>query len=445
MLGVSLVLVSLVPGRARWPASRSASRTPAAGAGARRPAGCCRGARGRRSSGGSHGLLDLDRRRADGRRRRGLDDHLQRRPAPRALMARARPRSQRWRRSCGSRWRIRWRSRFRTGDDAGDVHARRLHARDGRRRRRARSSTRSRTRRRSAAASTSRASTAAPRRSTTCRRQLQRTPGVDAGDFTVVGSQSVPARRGAPARHGPRPSRTIPCAASTQPFLAAHDVRARRARARLRRRARGVGRDGASSRTSPSSTGSSCRAATTSTSRCCRPTSASPASTTTTARFDPIPSRSATRRPGATHAAHGHRRARGHRAARDGRHLDLAGDARRRVPRRAPRRPSTTSDRARRRPGRRGGAARVGVPGERHGGRVDPARRRRGDRRLADVQPADPGLHGARAGRRRRGARRHQRPRGRRAPPADRRPARDRLPPAAWWRRCSCSSRRSSR
>ena len=46
-----------------------------------------------------------------------------------------------------------------------------------------------------------------------------------------------------------------------------------------------------------------------------------------------------------------------------------------------------------------------------------------------DVQPPDPGLHGARPRRGRRGARRDQRPRGRRAPPADRRDAGDRVPP----------------
>ena len=80
--------------------------------------------------------------------------------------------------------------------------------------------------------------------------------------------------------------------------------------------------------------------------------------------------------------------------------------------------------------------ARVGVPRERHAGRrVQEGARRRGLRE-PDVRPPDRGLHGPRPDRRRRRARRRQRPLGRRAPPADRRPARHRLPPAAWSQAC---------
>ena len=123
----------------------------------------------------------------------------------------------------------------------------------------------------------------------------------------------------------------------------------------------------------------SCRVATTGASRCCR-TSGSAASTSRTARSPRFRSRCATRRP-ADAAADGHRRPQGRGAARDGRDLHLAADAPARLPADGSADDPLLRARAGCRPGRRRGAAGVGIPRARHGGRVDPEGRRRRRRR----------------------------------------------------------------
>ena len=159
-----------------------------------------------------------------------------------------------------------------------------------------------------------------------------------------------------------------------------------------------------------------------------RPSSGCTASTSRTGRSSRCRSRSAIP-PGSIAHAHGHRRARRHGADRDGRDVDLAArrwrtssaDARHadHPPRQA---------RARRGSGRAPPRARERVPRQRHGGEVD----RRTSTRPSARRTRSTGCCSASwagADRRRRRARRDQRPLGGRAASADRRAARDRLPP----------------
>ncbi len=390
----------------------------------------------------AHGLHDVDRRRAHGRRRGRLDDHVQRRPAPARGHGGVRPLA-----PAGAApahlHRLPARQPLPHRDDARDVHAggvhhrhrhrelrlvhprllrregvrRRLrrprhHARHGADRRPAGDAAADARRGRRATSPSSAASRCCPPQAT------QVGTGRELEDYPLLGFDRVV----------PRP----------------HDVRLRRARDAATPTPHRSGPRWPARRTSRWSTPRSCPAATTSTSRCCRATSASPASTTTTARSRPFQLRVRDPQTGTEATVTVIGVLAETVPARDGGHLDVAGDARRRLPRAGAADGALPVDRAGRRPRRGRGRARVRVPRGGHGGGVVPAHRRRGDRRVADLQPHDRGLHGARTGGRRRRARRHQRARRRRAPPADRRAARPRASGAAWSRRCSCSSRRSS-
>ena len=288
-------------------------------------------------------LLDLDRRRADDRHRRGLGDRLQRRPAPRRGHGDPRPGPRRSRRVLRMSMAYPLRSRFRTGttlamftlvvftlvtgttSTGSFMHAFNDVDTFG-------------------GGFDIRAGTGARGADRRHARRARPAPGNRRRRLPVGrrASPSLPWRRGSsgtgrPFEDVPRPRR------STASFLAAHDVPPRRHRARLRRPPRGVDGAAGARRGSRSSTVSSCSAA-------------------TVANFGVdavgLPAhglllRGRDVRPGsgrgARHAdrredeADGHRRARRHRAPRDERHLDLAGDARGGVPAAASRRRSTTS------------------------------------------------------------------------------------------------------
>ena len=272
---------------------------------------------------------------------------------------------------------------------------------------------------------------AAPR-SPTCAAALRERPGLAADDYPVVASQSVlavEARQlgtGRPFGDVPRPR---PRRRRSSPTRRSGSARSRAATDS----AQEVWTALASSRASRSSTASIVpRRDQFGFARAVR-TSSSPASTSTRAPFDPVPvagPRPADRPKQSRLTVIG--------VLADsapfemGGHLDLAVDARPRFPGPRPTRRSTTS---RSRPGSTPTAAATGSRGRssRTGCEAESIQQVVDDAVAANLhlQPADPGLHGARPRRRRRGARRHQRPGRRRAPPADRRDAGDRLPARA--------------
>ena len=426
MLGVSLVIFGLVP-FARLVGVPDRIAYTVAGAGERRALDAALERLGVGLRAASDGLLDVDRRRPDGRHRRRVGDRLQRRPAPRR--GDGRPRSDQGARADPADVDgVPAPEPVPDGHDAGDVHARRVHARHGLDLDRLVPGGARRRRRCSAAASTCVPGPVRWRRSSDLRSALDERLG--------------------------RPVEGLP--GGREPVRA----RRRRAPARDRATARGVPRARARRvvprSTRPSSSGSMAHGYTSS-----REVWAAlerepglavvdslvvphrdefgftvlPSDFEVTGMysdvdepFDPIPLEVVDSQTG--------RRTRltviG--VLSDSAPFEMAGISTSQATLAAAFPGTRGADdplllaRARRRPrpGRR--TARVRVPLERARGRVDPPGRRGLHGRQQDVQPPDPGLHGARARRRRRGARRDQRPRGRRAAPADRRDAGDRVP-----------------
>ena len=143
--------------------------------------------------------------------------------------------------------------------DAGDVHARRLHARRRRDDDRRRSCTPSTTSTPSAAASTCARRRRRQRRSSTCAPRSRSAPGLRPADFRLVSSESTLPVQGAPARNDRARRSPTSSTASTRRFLAHTTYRLARPRARLRLGRRGLARAPRRTRTSPSSTSSSSR------------------------------------------------------------------------------------------------------------------------------------------------------------------------------------------
>ena len=432
MLGVSLVHRQPRPVRARSSASPTGVAYTVARARDRRPAGCCpwsawESVFGPLSMNFSTWIVSGP----DGRRRRGLGDRLQRRPAPRC------------------------------GDGASSGASRPLAPRpadvDGlpapqplpHRARRSRCS-RSSSSRSSRAPTSSGSFQAALRRRRHLRRRL-RHPRANTARRAPIADMRAAARNGASAHGRPTSpssasqsvlavdarqlghrrgrSRTYHVRGLDGPFLAPHDVRARRDRARLRALARRL--DGAA-RARPgsrSSTASSFSAATTS------------ASTLMPSDFQ-VTGFYARRRSRSTRSRSRSSTSRPVEARRltvigvlaDSAPFEMSGISTSQSTLAAafPGRTDPTIHYFDVAPGVDPGAAATRLESAflANGLEAESIQqgRRRLDRREPDVQPPDPGLHGARPRRRRRGPRRDQRPGRRRAAPADRRDARDRLP-----------------
>ena len=214
---------------------------------------------------------------------------------------------------------------------------------------------------------------------------LRRAPGVDARDFTAVGSQSVLAVEASQVGTG-RPLETYLVRGLDTPFLehttfGLGDIArgygsAQEVWARVRER---PGLAVVDSMIAPRRDNFGTSA--------CRRTSSCPASTSRTA-FDPIPVEVPRPADGQADDADRDRHPQGHGAARDARNLDLGGDSRERFPGRVRPTihyfglaPGVDPEDAAARP-------RVSVRRERARGRVDPAGRRRRRRRKRHVQPA---------------------------------------------------------
>ena len=336
------------------------------------------------------------------------------------------------------------RVRFRTGRDARDVHARRLH---DRRRRDDVGLVPARVRRRRDASAA--ASTCVPRSRPPS--PLATTPAAAIRAPASTARRPGRRRRVDRCRQGDaggtgRAARPTRCAGSTTGFLEQHDLRLRRAGEGLRARARGLGRHAHApdlavvdpfAAPRRDNWGFASHAGLPADRLLHRGQHVRPRS-----RRRPRPA------DGAVDRADRGRRARGHVAAGDGRDLDLAarrGGALR--PARARRRSTTCSVARRRRRGRDGGrelerrSSRTASRPSRSASSLHDDHRRRPTRSTGCLE----GFMGLGLDRRRRRARRDQRPLGRRAAPADRRAALDRLPAADGAGQRSCSSRRSSR
>ena len=329
--------------------------------------------------------------------------------------------------------------------DARDVHARRVHARDRDRRRTGPSCTRSTTSTTFGGGFDVRAGTApARRRSTTCAQRFGERHGVGRrglhGRRQPVGAR----RRGEAARAPDARTRPTSSAASTRRSSSTRPSASATIATRLRLGARGLGRAFARRRASRSSTADRPAARQLE----LRRASGLPAHRLLLRgrAFDPIPIQVA--RPADREAASASPSSASSRTRRRSR-WPASRPRRRRSRRHSRDRVQPTIHYFELAPGvdPDDAAAELESAFLANGLEAESIQQVVDDAVAASVhlQPADPGLHGARPGRRRRRARRHQRARRRRATPADRRPARDRIPAREWCRPRSCSSRRSSR